>query len=143
MIRLKNEQDRVLSLTIAGNQTTTTTGSGYRNSVIVPFDGVIARIWAKLQTAGTTNTQTTDILLNGTTIASSGTVLSFATTAQDPTYSAFTGTPVSVSQGDILTALNTAVHTTAAKDCCIEVIVQKIRSGNLASSTSTGAEANF
>lgn len=139
MIKLRNQEEFIVNLTIAGTQTTTTTGTGNRaTSLPMPYAGRIKAIYAKLGTAGTTNTQTTDVLINGTTIAASGTALSFATTATAPTYATPTTQPPTVAKGDILTAVNTAIHTTPAVDCAIVVVIQKATASDSVSAMQTG-----
>ena len=105
----------------------------------MPYAGRIKAIYAVLGTAGTTNTQTTDILKNGTTIASSGTVLSFATTSTTPTYATLVSSnlPI-VAKGDVLQAVNTAIHTTPAIDCAIAVVIQRFKVADPVGATETG-----
>lgn len=138
-IRLRNQKEFVVNLTLSGTQTTTTTGPGGRVcSPPMPYAGRIKAIYAVLGTAGTTNTQTTDILKNGTTLAGSGTVLSFATTATAPTYAALTSAAPTVAKGDVLQAVNTAIHTTPAVDCSIAVVIEKLNAGAPVVATQTG-----
>lgn len=139
-IRLRNEEEFVVNLTLSGTQTTTTTSQAGRVcSLPMPYAGRVKAIYARLGTAGTTNTQTTDILKNGTTIAASGTVLSFATTATVPTYATLVSSNLpTVAKGDILQAVNTALHTTPAIDCAIVVVIQKATASDPVGVTQTG-----
>lgn len=132
MIRLRNQEDFVVNLSLSGTQTTVTTANGGRKiSPPLPHSGVIKAIYAKLGTAGTTNTQTTDIQKNGSSIAATGTALSFPTGVTAATYNALTTNPTPVAVGDILAAVNTAVHSTPAVDCAIAVVIQRERAADL------------
>lgn len=137
-IKVKNLAEFVISLSIPGTQST----SGYGSKgvgVPVPFDGVIKAVYAVLGTAGTTNTQTVDIKKNGSAISTSP-FLSFATTATAPTYDTtdLSANPISVLAGDLLLAVNTAVHTTPAVDCQIAVVIQRKKEAGTVPAMVTG-----
>lgn len=137
MIKTKNLGEYLLELATTGAQTTTAHASTTTCSVIVPFAGRLKAVFGRLGVAGVTGTQTTDILLNGTTMLGSGTVLSYATTSVSPTYNvAFVTNPPVFAKGDVLTLKNTAIHSgTAADDQCVFVTVERQRAGSWNGST--------
>jgi hypothetical protein len=136
MIKMKNCGDFVAELTINGAQATGTTASA-RTSCIAPFAGRISAIFGRLQTPGT-GTQTTDVLVNGATLVSSGTLLSYATNIV-PTYNTgnlLTNPPL-VNKGDVITLQNTAVGSPVANDQSVYVTIERQRSGSFADPVQT------
>jgi hypothetical protein len=88
-------------------------------------------VFARVGVAGVTGTQTTDLLKNGASLVSSGTLLSFATTSTSPTYSAnLSPNPTVFAKGDILQLKNTAVHTTPAVDQVVLLVLERARAGS-------------
>lgn len=136
MIKTKNLGEYILELATTGAQSATAHAASTTCSVIVPFAGRLKAVFARLGVAGTTGTQTTDILLNGTTMLASGTVLSYASTVASPTYNvAFLTSPPIFAKGDVLTLKNTAVHTTAADDQIVFLTIERQRAGSYNSTT--------
>lgn len=87
----------------------------------------LKRLTAKLGTAGVTGTQAVDVNSGegaGTTILGS-TKISFATTAQDPTYPSLG--QLSYPEGTLFQIDNDSVHSgTAAKDLIVELLFSRI-----------------
>lgn len=139
MIKNRNLGDYVMEFVISGAQTASTITSAGRTSAIVPFDSRLSAIIARLATAGVTGSQTTDVQVNGVSINSSGTLLSFATTSKIPTYATTTllTNPTKVNKGDVITLQNTAVHTTAANDLTAYITLERQRSGSFADTMAT------
>ena len=131
MIKMKNCGDFLLELTVSGAQATGTTASA-RTSAIVPFAGRLSAIFGRLGTAGTTGTQTTDVLVNGATLVSSGTLLSYASGATTPTYNTqnLNSNPPFVNKGDVITLQNTAIHTTPANDQAVYINIERQRASS-------------
>lgn len=147
MIKMKNCGDFVAELTISGAQATGTTASA-RTSCIAPFAGRLSTIFGRLGTAGVTGTQTTDVLVNNVTLVSSGTLLSYATTAVIPTYNTgnLVTNPPFVNKGDVITLQNTAIHTTPANDQAVYITIERQRSGSMAEamqSDTVGADSDI
>jgi hypothetical protein len=136
MIKMKNCGDFVMELTVSGAQTTTAGQPTTQTSAIVPFNGRISAIFARLKVAGTTGTQTVDLFQNGTSLTGGGSVLSFASgqggnTAPTYTTASLTSNPVKVSKGDVLSCLNKTVHTgTAANDLSLYITIERQRAGS-------------
>lgn len=137
MIKTKNLGEYILELSTTGAQSASAHAASTTCSVIVPFAGRLKAVFGRLGVAGVTSTQTSDILLNGTTMLASGTVLSYATTSVVPTYNvAFLTSPPVFAKGDVLTLKNTAIHSgTAADDQCVFVTIERQRSGSFAEAT--------
>jgi hypothetical protein len=115
---------------------------------VIPFACVLKGILARLGTAGTTGTSNTDIRKNGTSIFASGaTAIQFASTVATPTYGAIAAAnPPSFVKGDVVTVVNTVVHTTPAVNLAIALVFQKqAGSGVVAAliTDSLGPEAGF
>lgn len=125
MIKLRNQGDYVLTLRSPGTQTTNS-GADVDCSAPVPFPCIIKAVYAILGTAGVTGTQTTDLLVNGSSLVSSGTMFSFATTSKACTYNTPTTNPPVLAKGDQLAINTTAVHSgTAAKDLSVAVTLER------------------
>ncbi len=119
-IVLHDVNEYIMELSVPGTQAV----ADHVQANLVPFPGTIRAIFARLDTAGTTNAQTTDILLNGTTIFAT-TLLSFATTARKPTYGALAVNPTVVAKGDTLRLNTTAVHDTPGKSLVVFVTIRR------------------
>lgn len=135
MIKMKNCGDFVMELTVSGAQTTTAGSPQCQTSALVPFNGRISAIFARLKTQGTTGTQNVDMFQNGTSITGASGILNFASTAVIPTYTTSNitttvGNPPKVSKGDVISCLNKTIHTgTAANDLSIYVTIERQRIG--------------
>lgn len=125
MQRIKNLGELPVALQIAGTQAV----ANDQAVVIAPFAGIIAALFAKLGTAGTTSTQNTDVKKNGTTIFASGAAaLQFPTTVASCTYGALAVNPTLVAKGDVIRLDTTAVNTTPGKDLTVWVVFRRTRS---------------
>lgn len=131
-IVLHDVNEYVLELSVPGTQTQ----ADHLEVNIVPYDGTIRGIFARLDTAGVTGTQTTDVLLNGTTIFSGATLINFATGVKVPTYGAFTVNPTVVKKGDTLRLNNTVVHSgTPAKSLATMINIRRGRASSIGTDT--------
>jgi hypothetical protein len=94
---------------------------------VIPFACILKGILARAGTAGTTGTSNTDIRKNGTSIFASGAAaIQFATTSTTPTYGAIAAAnPPSFVKGDVVTIVNTVVHTTPIQNLAIAINYQK------------------
>jgi|SRR5579872_5342162 len=135
MIKMKNCGDFVAELTVSGAQTTTAGAPTTQTSCIVPFNGRLSAIFARLKVAGTTGNQNVDLFQNGTSLTGGSGLFSFPTTVGGnaaPTYSTgnLTSNPVLVSKGDVLSCVNLSVHSgTAANDLSVYVTIERQRTG--------------
>lgn len=135
MIKMKNCGDFVMELTVSGAQTTTAGAATTQTSAIVPFNGRISAIFARLKVAGVTGTQTVDMYKNATSLTGTNGAFKFPTTVGGnaaPTYTLanLTSNPVLVAKGDVLSCVNTTVHSgTAANDLSIYVTIERQRVG--------------
>lgn len=133
MIKLKNQGEVLLELATTGTQSTASGNAAKTSSVIVPFAGRLKAVFARLGVAGVTGTQTTDILLNGASLVSTGTLLSYASTSVVPTYATanLNNNPPIFAKGDVLQMTTTAVASgTTAIDQCIYLVIERQRSGS-------------
>jgi hypothetical protein len=131
LIKMRNTGEFTIELTINGTQTITAGGAGTTETQIVPFAARLKAVFARLGVAGTGSTQTTDLLKNGVTMVSSGTLLSYATTSTTPTYSAnLSPNPPTFNKGDVVTLKNTAVNTTPGVDQACILVFERARSGS-------------
>jgi len=130
MIKTRNQGEILAEMGINGSQSATPGSAGYSDTFVVPFNCRLKAVFARLGVAGVTGTQTTDLLLNGVTQVSSGTLLSFATTATSPTYSAnLSPNPPVYTKGQILRLVNTGIHSgTAAIDLSVILVLERSRS---------------
>lgn len=140
MIKMKNQGDFVMELTVSGAQTTTAGLATTQTSAIVPFNGRISAIFARLKVAGVTGSQTVQLFKNATSLANP--ILTFPTTVGGnaaPTYATanLTSNPVLVAKGDVISCLNTAVHTTPANDLSLYITIERQRSGSFADPVQT------
>lgn len=96
---------------------------------VLPFACVLKAVLARAGTAGTTGTSNTDIRKNGTSIFASGAAaIQFATTSATPTYGAMAAAnPPTFAKGDVVTIVNTVVHTTPIVNLSIAVLFQRFR----------------
>jgi hypothetical protein len=135
MLRMKNSGELLVPLTVGGAQAVANDVA----SVIAPFTGFIAAIYAKLSTAGITSTQNTDIKKNGTTIFASGAAaLQFPTTVANCTYGALAAAnPVPVTKGDVIRLDTTAINTTPGRGLTVILVFRRGRSAGGARVTET------
>ena len=151
MIKQKNMGDFLLGITIPGTQTTTASLSTGASSAVVPFNGRISSIFARLATQGTTGTQNVDVSKNGTSLTSGSGLFNFPTTVGKnaaPTYitANLTSNPVTVAKGDVITVTNLTVHTTPAIGLTFYANIERQRSGTFADAMQTdtiGADSDI
>lgn len=134
MIKMKNQGDFVAEITVSGAQTTTSGQPTTQSSCIVPFNGRVSAIFARLRTAGTTSTQTVDLYKNGVSTTGSTSIMNFATTTVIPAYTTASitstvGNPIKVSKGDVLSVVNTAVSGTPGHDLSVYLTIERQRVG--------------
>lgn len=130
MIRIKNQAEFPIVMKIKGTLTTTVGAQQYDFSEPVPFDGFIKAVYAEELTAGSGGAETVDLLINGSSVVSTGTLFSFADGAASPTYNTanLNDNPTPVAKGDILAISVAAVHsTTAGADLAVAVVVERGR----------------
>lgn len=135
MIKMKNCGDFVAEISVSGQQSTTAGSPQCQSSCIAPFNGRISAIFARLRTAGTTSTQSTDLYINGTSITASKTIFGFASGSVIPVYATANitttvGNPPKVNKGDVLSVVNTATNTTAGHDLSVYLTLERQRSGS-------------
>jgi hypothetical protein len=131
MIKTRNQGELIAQITINGTQSAAAGNSGTTESFVVPFACRLKAIIARLGVAGVTGSQTTDLLKNGATMLASGTLLSYATGSQVPTYASnFLTNPPTFAKGDVLQLKNTAVQTTAAIDQTVLLVLERARAGS-------------
>lgn len=131
MIKLRNEGEYYVILKAPGAQAVSANDAAA--SEPLPFAGVIKAVYAKLGTAGTTSTQLTDLQKNHATLLSSGSMFSFASTSQDPTYgnANLLTDPTPVSKGDILSLVTSQINTTPGRDLAVAVVIaRKVATGD-------------
>jgi hypothetical protein len=102
---------------------TVLTTSMHAYSEPIPFNSYLKAVWCEEATAGTGGTESLDLQYSATAAASglaslvsSGTLFSFATTANTPTYNTanLTTNPPIFAKGGILALTVSTVHTTTA-----------------------------
>lgn len=95
---------------------------------VIPFACQLKGILARAGTAGTTGTSNTDIRKNGTSIFASGAAaIQFASGSTTPTYGALAAsTPPTFAKGDVVTIVNTVLHTTPIQNLALAVCFQKL-----------------
>jgi hypothetical protein len=100
---------------------------------VASFPLVIRGILARAGTAGTTGTSNTDIKVNGTSIFASGaSAIQLASGSTTPTYGPIAAAnPPKLNKGDILTVVNTAVHTTAILNLAVALSFQFHANSNI------------
>ena len=121
MIRIRNVDDFEVYVSNVGTQST-----GKKYFFTAPFDCFLKAIFAKVGTAGTTGTQTTDINDEGSSIFASGGI-AFASGAVNPTYAALTNDPHFFSKGDRIDVTNDAVNTTPATDLSVVLVFSRVK----------------
>ena len=120
MIKQRNLGDFLAELCIPGIQTTSTLTVNLvttEANTVVPFNGRISAVLARLAVAGVTGTQNVDLLKNGTSVTGGAGILNFPTTIGGnaaPTYTTANitttvGNPIKVNKGDVLTIQNLTV----------------------------------
>jgi len=132
MIKIRNEGEILISLQINGTQTIAAGGVATTDSAVIPFASRLKAILAREGVAGTGTTATADILKNGVTMVSSGTLLSYAGGTNVPTYSAnLSPNPPTFAKGDVVQLKNIAVNgTTAAVDQTVILVLERARAGS-------------
>lgn len=135
MIKMKNCGDFVMELTVSGAQTVTAGQPTTQTSAIVPFNGRISAIFARLKVQGTTGTQNVDLFQNGTSLTGSAGAFNFPSAVGGnaaPTYtlSNLTSNPVKVNKGDVLSCVNKTIHTTPGNDLSIYITLERQRAGS-------------
>jgi hypothetical protein len=139
MIKQRNMGDFLVELTVPGIQTTTATLNTGAASAVVPFNGRISAVLARLGVQGTTGTQNVDILHNGTSITGGSGLFNFPSTvggASAPTYTtanvtSTAGNPTKVSKGDVVSCQNLTVHSgTPAEFLTVYLNIERQRSGS-------------
>ncbi|KKM91629.1 hypothetical protein LCGC14_1226580 [marine sediment metagenome] len=121
MIRIRNVDDFEVYVSDPGTQST-----GKKYFFTAPFDCWLKAMYAKVGTAGTTGTQTTDINDEGSSIFASGGI-AFASAAVNPTYAALTNDPHFFSKGDRIDVTNDAVNTTPATDLSVVLVFSRVK----------------
>lgn len=101
MIRVRNQDDLVVDVSVVGALTT-----GRKYAVTVPFACFLSGVYARVGTAGTqggggTTLPTVDINKEGTSVFSSGGI-TFASGSRAASYAAFSTNPASFAKGDLL-----------------------------------------
>lgn len=106
---------------------------------VAPFALQLKGIIARAGTAGTTGTSNTDIRKNGTSIFASGaTAIQFASGSTTPTYGAFAAAnPTVLAKGDVVTVVNTVVHTTPIANLALAIAFQRLHGTKLVAGTIT------
>lgn len=137
MIKIRNNGEFTIALTINGTQSAAAGNAGTSESAIVPFAARLKAAIARLGTAGTTGTQTVDVLRGVgsgvlASIMASGAFVTFASTSRVPTYGNATLSvdPTVFNAYDTVQIKNTAVHTTPAVDLIVLLTFERQRSGS-------------
>ncbi len=138
-IVVHDQNELVLELSVPGAQTV----ADDRDVKVVPFDGWIRGILARLDTAGITGTQTTDVLLNGTTIFSGATLINFADGKKIPTYGALTTNPTKVKKGDTIRLNTSAVNSgTPGKSLAVLITIRRGRASQMGMDTDSVSQSS-
>lgn len=96
--------------------TDTATGTSIGGDFVMPFGGYVTAVGATVDTAGTTNKTTVDVLKNGTSVLSTKiTIDSGSKTSRDASVPSILGSVVSFDAGDIYTFNIDTVSATPAK----------------------------
>lgn len=127
MITLRETGIYIVQLVVPGVQAASATAAAV--SEPLPFDGFIKAIFAKLDVAGVTSSQLTDLFKNAASVMASSVLFTFATGVLTCTYgdATLSANPTAVSKGDILSLVTSQVHTTPAKGLAIGVVIQRTR----------------
>jgi hypothetical protein len=122
-IRTRNLQNHIIVLKVNG----TLTAAANKDAAMIPFNGVISNIRAKILTPGSGATNSVlDLNLNGTTVFSAATKITLAATTGVASYSALSSNPTSLTTGSILSLDADSVPTSGA---CAVVEVTVTRTG--------------
>ena len=120
-IRSKNLHHHIITLRSAGTLTAATD----KDVAKALFSGFITNIVGKVTSGGTGATNTiVDVNLNGTTLFSAATKITFASTTGVASYSALSSEPVSVTYGSMFT-LDVDSIASAPKNCTVQITVSK------------------
>jgi hypothetical protein len=100
---------------------------------IAPFPLVIRGILARAGAAGTTGTSNTDVRINGVSIFASGAAgVQFASGSTTPTYGTIAAAnPPTLKKGDVVTVVNTVVHTTPITNFIVALSFQFHANANI------------
>jgi hypothetical protein len=134
MIKLKNKDEFLISLNIAGTASAATDLATF----VVPFACKLKAIYARYGTAGTTSTAIYDVNKNNTTIFGNATKVSFASTSAAPTYGTFTVDPTSLAKDDVITVDCDQINTTPGKNFNLNIVLKRSKSGSPVPATVTG-----
>ena len=105
---------------------------------VVPFACRLKGVLAKLTVAGTTGSMIVDVNKNGTTIFSAAPKITFATTAQEPTYAALTTDPTTFVKNDVISVDVDSVHSTPGEGLSLLVVLQRGKASSAAATTLGG-----
>ena len=120
-IRTKNLHHHIITLRSAG----TLTAASDKDVAKALFDGFITNIVGKVTSGGTGSTNTiVDVNLNGTTLFSTATKMTFASTTGIASYSPLSNEPVSVTYGSMFT-LDVDSVALAPKNLVVQITVSK------------------
>lgn len=122
MIKEKHLAEFKLEFSMPGAAST-----GLKIAKLIPYACQLKAIYAKSRVAGTTATQTVDVLKNGTTIFSGGTLINQATGVTSSTYGALTANPTQFVKGDQVSLNVATVNTTPATDWVVILTFQRLR----------------
>jgi hypothetical protein len=102
---------------------------------IAPFPLTIRGIIARAGTAGTTGTSNSDVRINGVSIFASGAVgVQFASGSVTPTYGGLAApNPPQLKKGDVVTIVNTVVHSTPIQNLGIAISFAFYQNANFSS----------
>lgn len=130
-IRVKNQHQYMINLSIPGTAVTAATNKA---CAIIPFPAKISNVYATCSSGGSGSTNSiVDVNLNGTTIFSAATKITFAATTGVATYSALSNNPTNVTAGSIISLDTDAVSTSLSN---VNVVVTLTR-------TNIGAATNI
>lgn len=110
------------SVSMPGNAST-----GVKALWLIPYACQLKSVYAKSRTAGTTATQTVDLLKNNTTIFSGAVLINQATGVTVNTYGPLTTNPTTFVKGDQLAVSVATINTTPAVDWTLELCFQRLR----------------
>lgn len=91
----------------------------------VENDGVIDNIYALLGTAGITGAEIADVHKNGTTVFAASPKITFAAATAVDAYSLLTAAGRKVLKGDRLTLDVDSIHSTAAVDLWVHIVIKQ------------------
>lgn len=122
-IKQRNRDDILVNLSVPGTQSAAVN----KQTFVVPFACRLTHIYALLGTAGTTGSQIVDVNKNGTTIFTGATKLTFPSTVAAATYDTFSTDPPVFVKGDRITVDVDSIHTTAAVNLNLLLVLTRSR----------------